>query len=816
MKSLLFILLAGLLLTFSFAPAAAQTINGFIKDQQNEPVPGATITLYRHSDSTVVQRKAANGQGKFEFTALSNGTYFLKATAIGNKDYSSTQFRLDESHRVVAFPAIILLPAKGNQLKEVVVAAKRPLIQEDIDRTIINVDAMISASTSNTLDVLGKTPGVLVATDGSVSLYGRGGVLVLIDGRSTYLSGQDLAAYLRSLPGGSLDKIELMPNPSAKYDAGSSAIINIVLKKNRVQGINGSAYLTFDQGQLPRSFNSLNVNYLHQKLNFFSGLTYYKNDTRSEDVFNRSFFTGGAAPASSAISNVFDYRGHSLLARTGMDYAASKRTAFGLIASLAERPHHDRVAYTNDQYGASGALDSVARGTSNGDFTWRQFSSNLNFTHRFNDAGKELSADLNYIYYFSRAGQQIPNQVYLPNGTLQRNDLALYFLPSGKNIYTAKVDYTLPLPAKAKLEMGLKSSFVTNDNEANYFKVIGGQNIADNGRSNHFIYREDVQAAYINSRKEWKNLGVQFGLRLEATRSSGHQLGNAGVTGSTFTNSYTNVFPSVFLQYKLDNKNNQVIGLSFAQRLIRPNYQQLNPFLTYVDNYTYSSGNPNLQPVRNEHMEMTWRYRQLLNIRMAYDVQKNAQFDATHSLNGIFITQPDNLDGSSRMIGIRPSLMLPVTTAWNANLYLSFEQDMTTGGLLPPDQHLTIYTGTANLINNFSFAHGWSAEISGIYVGRQERLQRITDPRWKVYTATKKKIWKGKGAVEILFEDVFHSWITNETITGLAGVKSLHRNTQDTQGIFVALTYNFGNELFARRNKHQDNAADAEKGRIDQ
>ena len=290
MKSAAILFLTFLSFTL-FAQTASRNIRGTVKDAQNETIPGATVKLLKASDSTMILGEITNLDGKFQFNKLPNGAYLLAITAVGQKPSMSTLLTLDDSRTTLVLPIIVLLPAKNIELKEVVVKAKRPLIEQGIDKTVVNVESMISSATSNTLEVLEKTPGVTVGMNGEISLNGKSGILVLIDGRATYMSGQDLAAYLKSLPGGLLDKIELMDNPSSKYDAAGNAIINIRLKKNRVGGFMGSVSMASSQGVYGRNNGAMNLNYNHKKLNVFANLGANREKNYNLDVFDRRFYS---------------------------------------------------------------------------------------------------------------------------------------------------------------------------------------------------------------------------------------------------------------------------------------------------------------------------------------------------------------------------------------------------------------------------------------------------------------------------------------------------------------------------------------------
>jgi hypothetical protein len=537
------------LFSFSiFAQTISKTILGTVKNTQNEILPGATVKLLKATDSLMLAKEITNANGKFQFNNLQNGTYLLAITAMGQKPFTSVALTIDDTRSNIVLPVIVLLPAKNIELKEVVVKAKRPLIEQDIDKTIVNVESMISSATSNTLEVLEKTPGVTVGSNGEISLNGRSGILVLIDCRATYMSGPDLAAYLKSLPGGLLDKIELMDNPSAKYDAAGNGIINIRLKKNRVGGFTGNSSMGSSQGVYGRHNGSLNMNYNHKKLNVFANLGANKEKNYNNDVFDRLFYDTRGQQTSNVLllnDNISDNK--SLNAILGLDFAATPKTTYGLMLNLNGGTRNAIIDYQSNNYNTNRLLDAIGNGNTVLNDKRTNFGTNLNLQHKFNKPGQEMMVDMNYLNYQSNGNQRVQNFRYLPEGALAEQDEFLYLVPGTINIYTAKADYVHPLKKKTSWEAGVKSSVIDNDNISNYFNVKGTVQTIDNGKSNHFKYHENINAAYFNTRKEWKRVGIQLGLRAETTQARGNQLGNEVVQGSTFTKNYTKVFPSLFI-----------------------------------------------------------------------------------------------------------------------------------------------------------------------------------------------------------------------------------------------------------------------------
>jgi len=702
---------------------------------------------------------------------------------------------------------------KKIQLKEVIIKSKRPLIQMEIDKTIVNVASMISSANSNTLEVLEKTPGVTVNANGEISLNGRDGVMVLIDGKQTYLSGPDLASYLKSLPGGNLDKIELMDNPPARYDAGGNAIINIRLKKDRTGGFTGNISSGLSQGEFNRTSNSLNLNYNHKKINVFSNLGYSYEKNYSTDNYSRSFFNSASALASNVqLENSQEYKNNGYNINLGMDYASTANTTYGVQVNLNKNQRNGYLNSISNNYGTNN-LDSLGRGSTDGVDDRSNLSTNLNFVHKFGKTGKELSADVNYLRYNGNGNQSLENQVYEPDGLPISSTEFLYRLPSTMNIYTIKSDYVHPLQNKAKIEAGFKWSTVENDNQSNYYRINGQQQTIDNGRSNHFIYKEDFAAAYISAQKSWKQLGFQLGLRAEHTRSTGRQLGNTETTGSSFSKNYGQLFPSLFINYKLDTSSRNTLAFSLTRRINRPNYQLLNPFLFYRDQYSYSSGNPELNPQYQYRYELKYQYRQLLRMSLSYNHFTNVIFQTTNVVDDIFITKPENVT-QGYMLLLNTGLYLSPFKWWNLNTDVMLSNMGLNGQAYGQKLNPQTYVARINILNQFQFDKGWSAELGGYYASRDLNGQTFTAGMFRANAGVQKKILKDKGSIRLSMDDIFHSWKYENRSVALKQAYYYQTSESDTRRVGIAFTYSFGSETFARKSRHRDNALDEEKGRM--
>ena len=511
----LFTILTSCLIGLHALAQPGNTISGTVKDARNESFPGATVRLLKTSDSTLVKGEVTDISGNFLFTNLENNSYTLAISAMGQKDFRSSALTIDSAHSSIALPAIILLPAKSIELNEVVVKAKKPLIEQEMDRTIVNVGAMIGSATSNTFDVLGKTPGVSVNANGEISLNGRAGVMVLIDGRSTYMSGTDLAAYLKSLPGGVLERIELMDNPPARYDAAGNAVIDIRLKKMRTGGLTGSVALGGSQGRYARSNDAVNLNYNQRKLNVFANLGYSYEQNYSEDDFSRRYYEeSGSLKSRVDLKNDQKTASNGYNVNLGMDLAATPKTTFGTIINLNGSSRKGDFAYESVQKNALNLLTSSGNGSTVSKDRRNNTSVNMNMLHKFNDQGRELAVDANYLDYHTQGRQDLENRLFDAEEAIVSRELFRYRTPSEINIYTLKADYVHPLKNKARVEGGFKSSYVDNDFVFNHYNTNDGNTVLDNRRSNHFQYRENINAAYLSGEKRWKRFGMQLGLRL--------------------------------------------------------------------------------------------------------------------------------------------------------------------------------------------------------------------------------------------------------------------------------------------------------------
>jgi hypothetical protein len=721
---------------------------------------------------------------------------------------------IDPQHSELVLPVVAVEPANRKLLKEVTVTAKKPLVEHKMDRTIINVEAMITAAGSNALEALAHSPGVLVDIDGNIRLNGKGGVLVLIDDKPTYLSAQDLAAYLRSLPAGMLEKIELISNPPARYDAAGSAVINLQLKKNKAPGCNGNISIGYNQGTYARSNDALNINYRNKKVNVFGSAGYARDAGNTKDDSRRYYTTmAGANSLVIALDRRYAYSSNGWNLRTGLDYYASAKTTLGILLTGGIRPRADQLHYNSAQLNASQKPDSTAMGYTTGNYQWYSGGVNLSVQHRITNNGEMITGDLDYVNIHANGSQYSATTVYQYNGNISSTDNMLYRLPADINIWSAKTDYALPLKGKANVEAGLKSSYVVTGYGNSWYNLAGNDWVPDWAKSDHFIYAEHINAAYVSAAKEWKRWAIKGGLRMENTRMHGHQPGNVVMADSSFKRNYTNFFPTFYLSWKADSAGRHTITVSYGSRIRRPSYQQLNPFLFYNDRYSYSAGNPWLNPHYMNAVELKYDYRNFFGVEVAWFHVGQLIQSIVEPAGDVFISRPRNF-GSNTSFNFISYLSADMVKGWHVNASLIVFHLINKGMANEQAVRNGITSGELELNNQFRLSKSWSAELSGLYATSHLSGQTKTDPFWHMNAGLQKMILKEKGTLRVTANDIFHTLIRRDHITATAQLLAWRQVTTDTRRIGIAFSYRFGKDTNNRRRNHNTGGAAEEQGRL--
>lgn len=792
--------------TFAYAQQSFK-ITGKITGADGKPLEGATIYLKRVTDSVLVKTELADASGNFTFNNQKQGNYRLTITMIGYAGYKGDVFKLEADKQL----PVIILAQTGTALKEVTISSQKPLIEHKIDRTIVNADALLTAAGSTALDVLEKAPGVIVDDNGAISLKGKG-VTVYIDDKPTYLSGAELESYLKSLTSATIDQIELMTNPPAKYDAaGNGGIINIRTKRSKIKGFNGALNLSYAQGVYARTGNSFNFNYRNNKLNVTGNLSYNTNNGYNDLDINRHFLNSDGSIASNFLQNSFIRRpARAYSGRVAIDYYASEKTTWGIgLNGLYNTSDRTTIA-TSRLSDAQYQLDSTIIANNIEHYLFKNGGLNLNYRHQFDKNGKELTADFDYIKYNSSRRQSFDNKTYLPNRTITSSDLLTGNLPANIDIFAAKTDYTHPLSNGVKLSAGLKTSYTKTDNIAEYFDEVNGVTTPDYGKTNHFLYNEQINAGYINASKDFKRISVQAGLRFENTISNGHQLGNVQKPDSVFKRNYNGFFPTLYVQYKLDSAGKQNITIDYGRRIDRPAYQNLNPFLSPIDKFTYYTGNPFLKPTYSNNLELSYTWGNF-TLGLDYSKTKDDDGETIEIVDGIYYSRPGNL-GSVINKGITLDGGCDITKWFNLHFFGMVRNIHTISDF---------YTGPLNTQGTFFFVrsalefklgHDWVTQFEGSHQGTVTNAQFIGFARTRFNTAISKKL-SPSTTVKLVVNDIFHQFVNAGQINNLANTLADYRNISDTRFGILSLSYRFGKAIQGQR-KHTENASESEQNRV--
>lgn len=786
-------------------------VTGFIKVSNQQIINAATISLLNGKDSTLIKATVSDKNGNFLFENIKQGlTYLVSASLIGYKMVYSKPFTLSSNQLSVATEVLQLIPI-DKDLKEVTINSKKPFIERKLDKTVVNVDASVTNAGITAMDVLEKSPGVTVDKDGNISLKGKQGVMIMIDGKPSYLGGAELANLLRSMSSANLDQIEIMTNPSAKYDAaGNSGIINIKTKKSKQKGFNGNLSLGYGQGVYAKTNNSLNLNYRNGKFNMFSTLSVnLRNNFQQLDI--KRIYKN----PDQSVTAIFDqnarmmHRNGNNNVKAGVDYYASKKTTVGVVFTGFVNPENQTGLNTSYLKNNMEMVDSIAVSSSAEDGSWKNKGVNFNLRRQFDSTGKEFTMDADYVNYNASKNQPFSNITYLPNGTISNSNKLVGELPSVINIYSAKADYTHPLKNGLKIETGVKTSFVNTDNTAGYFNIINDVKQPDYEKTNRFRYKENINAAYLNASKDIKKWGFQAGLRLENTNYSGDQFGNPQRADSFFKKSYVGFFPTMFVSYNTSEKNQ--FSFSYGRRINRPAYEDLNPFMFYLDKYTYGEGNPFLRPSYANVLEMSHTYNQWLTTTVNYSQTKDL-FSETFEPRGFATVIKQGNFASSGNASVSVSAQKNVTKIWLLIIYSEANYRKYKGLLFGNSGNRSGSNYLININNQFKFNKGWSAELSGFYRTKGIEGQISINPLSQVSAGVQKEILKKKGTVKLNIRDAFFSMIQNGKVDILNTDASFHQYG-DSRVLSLNLTYRFGTQMKSAAKRKTGGAGD-EQNRV--
>lgn len=766
-----------------------------VVDENQHPVDFATINLLTKRDSAIFMSIRADSAGNAQFQDVPAGAYLLCVTRV-NFNRNCQEMEIIQVPPSGGYNYIIILQKSGG-LQNVTITGKKNAIQYTADKTIIQVDASIGNVGATALEVLERSPGVTVDKDGNISLKGRNQVLVMIDGKPSYLGNAELATMLSGMSSSQIETIELIDNPSARYDAaGNGGIINIRLKKNRQKGFNGNLNMAAGQGSYTKSNNSLALNYRSGKFNLFGNYSLNSNSNFVDMYALRTYLEDDDKTIVALLEQptYFTSRSNTNTIRAGVDYALSSNTDLGIVLSGTKLKRRGwgkgQAVWMNE----AEAIDSLIDTRSNSATDWKNGAANFNFRHKFSSR-QQVSADFDWVGYSIEGRLAFQNE---RKGSAGYTESYTGALPSTIRILSVKADHTLELPNEFSLESGIKWSNTKTDNNAAYFLDQGSGWEPDLAKTNHFLYDEHIRAAYASFQKKTGKWSMQAGLRYEFTTYEARQFGNSLVKDSAFSNSYGSLFPNLMTSWAPDSLNE--FSLVIGRRIDRPPYQKLNPFVSILNKYTYQVGNPKMKPQYTFNVELSHRFKDFLNTGISYSVTRDyfSQVFYSDSSGTVYYTE-GNL-GKRQVFGVSLGFNKSVLTGWTINAQIDL-QHKKMRGFVWMEMESSITQASFSLNNQVKFGKLWMAELSGYYITKsQADIQEVVEPTGQVSLGLSRQVMKSKGNLKLSFRDIFYTQ-DMEGFTLFNHATEYFRLQRDSRVVTLAFTYRFGKSMKSSNKK---------------
>lgn len=808
MRRIIPVLMGFILLAFT---STAQNIKGSVKDNDGKNVANASVSLQSAKDSAIVKIAVTNTNGEYEFKNIKEGRYFTTIAFVGHAPANSPVFEVSGSGDVNV-SAVTITKLSGD-LKNVTVIAKKPMIEVKADKTILNVESSINAVGNDALELLRKSPGVTIDKDDNISLAGKNGVKVFIDGKPSPLTGQDLSYYLKSLQSSQIEAIEIITNPSAKYEAeGNAGIINIRLKKNKAFGTNGSINAGYNIGIYPKYNAGFAINHRNKNVNLFGNYNFNKN--KNEGFMNMYRVQ---------LDTIFDQHSRMLFSNNshnfkgGMDYFINNKNTIGVMVNgNISNPRFANQSSTVITYQPTGTVEKILKADNKSVSSRDNVNGNLNY-HFADTSGHELNVDADYGYYKIKNDQYQPNFYYDPTGIdLQSQFIYNMLAPTKIDIYSGKADYEQNFK-KGRLGFGGKVSYVKTTNNFDRYNVLTNGKFLDTLRSNDFDYKENINALYVNYNRQFKAIMIQAGVRMENTHSEGVSNGYRwdGSTyttyDSTFKRDYTDFFPSAAITYNKNPKNQW--GISYSRRIDRPAYQDLNPFEFKLDEYTYQKGNTQLRPQYTHSVSLTNTVNYKLTTRLTYSHVSDvfSQIIDTAEKSKTFITKK-NL-ATQDIVSL--NISMPWQRKWysifgNVNSYYThYKANFGTGRTIDLD----VFAVNVYAQQTFKVGKTTTLELSGFYTSPsiwQGTFKSKTI--WSVDMGVQKTLLKGKATAKATVTDVFKT-LRWSGVSNFAGQYMHVNGGNESRQLRVSFMYRFGS-MQVKAARQRKTGAEEESQRV--
>ncbi|WP_367332187.1 TonB-dependent receptor domain-containing protein [Sphingobacterium multivorum] len=795
MKRYFYLLLLNFLIT-SFAYAQVK-VTGKVHLENNVPLASATAYLMKAKTTVILKAVVTDENGEYQFSDIQAGSYYVEAKMVGYTTNKSNVFDISKSdHKVPA----ILLNTDTRKLQEVAVEGKRPMVESKPGKLVLNVENSPLAAGNNALDIVQRAPGVSLDNNNNLQLMGQSGVSVTIDGRQTYMSGEQLVNFLKSTDGNQIKSVEVITTRAAKDDAeGAVGTINIVLKKNRMEGFNGTFNMTAGRGEKFRGNSSLSLNYKKNNTTVFGSYAYSDEKSHRKLLLDRVIQNKGEKTYFKQRS-ILDEKEQNHSYRFGVEQRTSARNTLTLQFNGSNNiEYNDNDSKTNVGKSFT-TLDSLLISTSQFKELFDRYSANLNNEFRIDSNGRKLTLDLDWSKFKSSKRVGYNNQYFDGQmNAITPEEIQRSRMPIGIDIYVAKLDYEQPLSKVSKLEMGAKYSNVTSDNDLTFEDFLNNSWINNEKRTNHFVYKEQIAAGYIDYNNTIGKWGLKVGARGEYTFSDGNSL----TLNKQVKRNYFKLFPNANLTYTLHE--NHILSLGYARKITRPNYRQLNPFDYFIDKLTFERGNPYLNPQFSNEFTLNYTLMQRYNVTLGINDVRDAIVESMGQdsvLKQTWVIR-ENL-GKNLTAYLNLNIPVTVSKIWSMNnnitgIHFNFD-GMVSGYPLKRTSFLL----QATSMHNLKLAKSLSANVNLRYFSPFNYNVYDMKARWDMEVGATKTFKDQRSSLKLAVSDLFNTGNQNLK-TNFGDFDSSIRQYQDRRVVRLTYSYKFGNLKNNYRKKDTSN-----------
>jgi outer membrane receptor protein involved in Fe transport len=808
---LFFALLFSIVIVPVFAQSSNTVIQGvLVQSGSGQPIEGASVALLRQADNTLAEGNISEENGSFRIEHAGTGAYRLRVSGLGFAEKIIGAVLITNTDTTINL-GTILMEKSETSLKVVEVVGEKSLLEMGIDKKTFNVEKNITSSGGTAADVLQNIPSVSVDAAGGVSLRGKSSVTILIDGKPATLLAGDVASALQALPAASIESVEVVTNPSAKYDAqGSNGIINIITKTNKNAGLNGSA--TLGIGTRGKYNGGLNLNLRRNKWNFAVNSNFRISDNYQRNTTDRK--------NSGNDSGSYTYGDYQRLFNGWFNsltigYTIDTQNTVSLTQNYNVMHFGSEGSQEFDLFSAPGILYSIQERTEKFGGYPKSSSSNVSWKHKFHKPKQELTADATYSFSNTDVRQTLRSNMLDGERNYLYGPIAQDIPSQNSNSnFNAQADFTTPfLTKEGKLDAGLKTqNFWFSSQNAPTRTLPGDIPVTDSVLLNSYDYNQHTHAAYTSYTDKIKKWSYQGGLRLEYATYSG----TAGSVGNlSYSNTFLNLFPSAYLAYQL--KDNQQLYLNYSRRTDRPFFLRLLPYLNIANALDTNSGNPDLKPEFIDNFEFSYS----LQLPKGNSILASLYYQHTQNLiqnytrtyaDGTSFTQPVNLSSASTY-GLELTAKTQITKAWDATISGNFFQNRIDGANVDPSVSNEGFSWFSKVNTNYKITKQVSLQLMGNYESAKPEAQGRRQEVYWMDAAIKANFLKNnKASVTLNVTDIFNTrkYTTNYNLPLYS--QRIYRD-RETQIATITFTYKFGKTEFdsKRPGKRSRSAGEVQK-----